>query len=412
MTLLEILEESITVLKTNRLRTALSALGIIIGIASVITLMSLGQGSQKSIQERIQRLGSNLLTIRPGSAQQGFLGGGGGSATTLVNEDSDTIKTTKRISTIEKVASDYTSRTQASYSRNNTNAQVSGVSPEYFEVRDITLTIGSEITEENDKNLDKVAVLGSEIKLELFGENLPAQAGTVPVGQNIRINGVSFRVIGVAESKGGGFNSPDDLILIPLSTAQKVLFGTDRLSNIYVVVKDSDSMDATLNQLGFLLLERHNLKSPDEADFTIQSQEDILETVNEVTNTFTMLLTGIAAISLIVGGIGIMNIMLVTVTERTREIGLRKAIGAKRKTVIYQFLVESIVLTLVGGMIGVLIGLILTYVLSQIMNIPLVISAKSLGLAVGVSCVIGILFGWYPAWKASKLQPIEALRYE
>lgn len=407
MHLIEIIEESISVLKTNRLRTALSTLGIIIGIGSVIALMTLGQASQLSVKERIKSLGSNLLTVRPGNQQQGFLRGSGSDNKTLKDTDAEAILKSTRITTVDKIASEYSSRSQVSYDRNNTNVQVSGVTKDYFSIRNIELKDGRFISESDNSNLSKVAVIGPTVIEDLFGTNEEAR------GKSIRINGVSFTVIGVTKSKGGGgFNSSDEAVFIPLSTAQKVLFGVNHVSTIYVAAKSEEDMEGAKNQVGFMLLELHNKATPEEADFSISSQEDILETAASITGTFTTLLTGIAAISLIVGGIGIMNIMLVTVTERTSEIGLRKALGAKRKTIITQFLVESVVLTITGGLLGVIVGLVASVVLAKVMDLPNAISVSSIFLAGSVSCVIGIVFGWYPAFKASKLQPIEALRYE
>ncbi len=408
MILTEIFEESIIVLRTNRLRTALSALGIIIGIGSVIALMTLGQASQKSVKERIQSLGANLLVVRPGSQQQGafgFLRGSQGGGTTLTYEDAQAIETSQRFTTIDSVAAEYSSRAQVSYGANNTNASISGVTPTFFSLRNTKLAFGNFITDQDMLLTTKVAVIGTSTAEELFTEN------ESPLGKDIRINGTTFMVIGITESTGG-FGGADDTIYIPLTTAQKVVFGINHVSAIYVGAKDESLMDAAQNQLGFFLLERHGLDSPDKADFSISSQEDILETASEVTKTFTMLLTGIAAISLVVGGIGIMNIMLVTVTERTTEIGIRKALGAKRKVIILQFLTEAIVLTITGGILGVVLGLGVSYILTKVMSLPQTLSLPSIGLAFGVSALIGITFGWYPAQKASKLQPIEALRYE
>jgi putative ABC transport system permease protein len=407
MNLLEIIEESVLVLKTNKLRTALSALGIIIGIGSVIALMTLGQASQLSVRERIQSLGSNLLTIRPGNQQQGFLRGSNSNNKNLKLSDAEAIIESNRITTVENVASEYSSRTQVSYERNNTNVQVSGITEDYFKIRNIELSLGENISLADNTNVSKVAVLGTTVVTDLFGENAN------PIGKDIRINGISYTVIGVTKSKGaGGFNSSDEAIFVPLTTAQKILFGVNYISTMYITAKSEDVMEAAKNQLGFFLLEVHKKASPSEADFSISSQEDILETANQITGTFTTLLTGIAAISLVVGGIGIMNIMLVTVTERTSEIGLRKALGAKRKTIISQFLVESVILTITGGLIGIMVGIITSFILTKAMSLPNAISVQSVFLAVTVSCIIGIIFGWYPAFKASKLQPIEALRYE
>ncbi len=403
----EILEESFLVLRANRMRTALSALGIIIGIASVITLMTLGQASQKSIQQQIESLGSNLLIIRPGNQQQGFLRTSEGN-TSLKLADATAIAQSNRITTIESVAADYSSRAQLSYGRENVSINITATTANYFNIRNIEVETGSELSEENITNFEKVVVLGPTTVEDLFGST-----AYNPIGQSIRINGTSFRVIGVTKSKGSsGMGNADEVAYIPITTAQKTLFGGDNVSTIYIKAKSASDMEAAQNQLGFFLLERHNKITVDDADFSIQSQADLLNTINQVTKTFTSLLTGIAAISLVVGGIGVMNIMLVTVTERTSEIGLRKALGAKRKTVVTQFLVESIVLTIVGGIIGVTLGVGISAVVTKVMSLPFTLSVQSIALAVAVSCIIGIIFGWYPAQKASKLQPIEALRYE
>ncbi|MFA5894273.1 MAG: ABC transporter permease [Candidatus Shapirobacteria bacterium] len=407
MKFLEIVTESFGTLGLNKMRTGLAALGIIIGIGSVIALISLGTGSQKSIENQIQSLGANLLTIQPGGQRNGNVRTAAGSNTTLTLEDAKAISTSSKITTVKSVSPELSRRSQIIAGKNNTNTQVLGVYPKYSEVRKISLSSGVFITENDISSIAKVAVLGPQVVTDLFGE------GADPLGQSIRIGSQSFKVVGVTTSKGGsGFNNQDDIIYVPLSTAQKQLYGVDYLSSISLEANSADVMVDAQNEVGYLLLERHKLSDPTKADFMIMSQSDILNTASQVTGTFTTLLGGIAAISLLVGGIGIMNIMLVTVTERTREIGLRQALGAKKKTIITQFLVESVILTFFGGILGMMFGILTSYILSSLMKIPFAISIPSIFLAIGVSGAIGIVFGWYPARRAASLQPIEALRYE
>jgi len=403
----EILTESLSTLTINKLRTGLAILGIIIGIGSVIALISLGQSSQKSIENQIQSLGSNMLTIYPSGQQSGAVRGAMGGGTTLTLADAKAIETSSTLTTVSRVSPEYSSRSQVTAGRNNTNTQITGVEPQYASIRNVTISQGSFITEGNVTALSKVAVVGPQAAEDLFGE------GVAAVGQTIRIKGQMLTVVGVTVSKGGsGFNNPDDAIYVPLTTAQKILFGSNYLSSIAVEAKSSDVMTEAQNEIGYFLLARHKISDAANADFSIMSQNDILSTVSQVTGTFTTLLGGIAAISLLVGGIGIMNIMLVTVTERTREIGLRKALGAKKKVIITQFLTEAILLTVIGGLLGMMLGIIISYILTKVMSMPFTISWYAIFLAIGVSGAVGILFGWYPAKKASDLQPIEALRYE
>lgn len=404
---LELLKEAISTLTLNKMRTGLAILGIVIGIGSVITLISLGQGSQQSISNQIQSLGANLLTVSPGSQNSGAVRGAAGSAQTLTNADAEGILSDASITTILSVSPEYTGRAQISTGQNNANSQITGATPVYADVHKVSVSTGTFITQAQQDGIARVAVLGPTVAANLF-PNL-----SDPTGQTIRINGQSLTVIGMTVSKGGtGFQNPDNAVYVPLSTAQSQLFGAQYLSDIAVEAKSSDAMVQAQDELGYYLLARHHLTDPSTADFSILSQNDILSTASQVTGTFTTLLGGIAAISLLVGGIGIMNIMLVTVTERTREIGLRKALGAKRQTIITQFLTESIILTFTGGVIGMLLGLGLSYALATILKIPFAISPSSMLLATGVSGAIGILFGWYPARQAAALQPIEALRYE
>ncbi|MBN1263200.1 MAG: ABC transporter permease [Candidatus Pacebacteria bacterium] len=401
----ELITESLLTLTLNKVRTGLAMLGVVIGIGSVIALMSLGQASQQSITSSIQSLGSNLLTISPGSQISGGIRGG--SVQTLTYEDAQAIANSPQITTLSKISAEFSSRAQIVAGKNNTNTNVTGVLPDYADIRNLAISSGSFITGLQVSSLSKVAVLGPETVTDLFGENVN------PIGRTIRLNDQVFNIIGVLQSKGGsGFMNQDDLVLIPLTTAQKLLFGVDYVSSISISAINEKVMTQAQEEIARLLLARHKISNPEQADFRIFSQEDILSTVTSVTDTFTTLLTGIAAISLVVGGIGIMNIMLVTVTERTREIGLRKALGAKRKIITAQFLTEAVMITFLGGIIGAAIGIGISYLLSTYMSLPFTLSLKSILLAFAVSAGVGILFGWYPAQKAAKLEPIEALRYE
>jgi putative ABC transport system permease protein len=404
MSFWEIFKEGLGVLSVNKLRTGLSILGIIIGISSVIILMTLGKASQKSTLDRISALGSDILTIRPGGRSGNPFGQGNRNVTTLKEADAESIKNDKRVSNIADVASEYSGNLQVIYNKVSSNVSVTGVSENYFDIRNIKITAGN-VFSSQDLN-SKVAILGPATADTLFGtEN--------PVGKNININGHNFMIVGITESKGSaGRLNLDEAVYIPLNTAQDQVFGVSNLSAIYVKVSNVGIMTQTQNQLGFLLLEKHRIAKITDADFNISSSQEILQTVTDVTSTFTSLLAGIAAISLVVGGIGIMNIMIVTVNERTREIGIRKALGAKRREITTQFLIEASILTIIGGLIGVLLGTLISILLSLYLNLPQLIDTTSIFLAVAVSSGIGVIFGWYPANQASKLQPIEALRYE
>ncbi len=407
MTIRDLFEETYSSLTVNKVRSGLTILGIVIGIGSVIAMVSIGQGAQGSIESSIQSIGSNLLLVMPG-AQRGpgyQVSSGRGSAQTLTQDDADAI--IKQITLARAIAPEISRRYQIVARGTNTNTQVVGTVASYSQVRNVEIDQGSFITDQNVLSLARVAVLGPTTRDDLFGE------GSDPIGETIKINGIDFKVVGITKSKGGtGFGNQDDMIFIPLKTAQKLLAGDDYVTTISIQVQDQNSMTAAQEEVTSLLLDRHHISDPQLADFNVLNQADIVATASSITNTFTMLLAAIAGISLLVGGIGIMNMMLTTVTERTREIGLRKAIGAKRKDISIQFLAESVMLTFSGGVIGVLFGWLISFAVTQFTGIATQISSSSILLAFGVSAIIGIIFGYYPARRAAGLNPIEALRYE
>ena len=403
MTTLDILEETYTALSSNKARSGLTVLGIVIGISSVIAMVSIGQGAKNSIQSSIEGLGANLLTILPGIVQpgRGIVSSGRGSAQTLKNEDIDVIR---QIDGVDSVSPEISRRFQVGASTgNNTNTTVTGAESAYAYVHNLIIANGSFISDANVRGVGRQAVLGATVATDLF-------ADSDPLGKTIKINKINFTVIGVLASKGGvGFSGPDDMVFVPRSTMQKVLSGTDYLSTIAVSVKDKNLMNDVKATISDALLAKHRVADP---DFSIISQEDILSTLSQVVNTFTIFLASIAGISLVVGGIGIMNMMLTSVTERTREIGLRKAIGAKKIDINLQFLAESVALTFVGGFMGVILGWLISAVVTYLGLIQTQVSLSSVLLAFGVSAAIGIIFGYYPARRAANLNPIEALRYE
>ncbi|OGD33931.1 hypothetical protein A2988_00355 [Candidatus Azambacteria bacterium RIFCSPLOWO2_01_FULL_46_25] len=407
MNALDILQETHVALSGNKIRSGLTILGIVIGISSVIGMISIGQGAQNSIQSSIQAIGSNLLIVRPGAqGGPGFqVSAGRGSARTLTQEDADAIA--KEITLAKAVAPEISGRYQVTSRGKNTNTSVVGVTSAYPAVRNVQIDGGSFITDQNLRGLSKVAVLGPTARDDLFGE------GAEAVGQTIRIKNIEFKVIGVMKAKGGsGFGSQDDMIFIPLTTAQRFLAGDIYVTTISVQAADTESMADIQQQITDLLLVRHHITDPQLADFSTLNQQDIVATASSITETFTILLAAVAGISLVVGGIGIMNMMLTNVTERTREIGLRKAIGAKRGDINIQFLTEAIVLTFIGGLMGIVLGWGIAFGVTYFGIVQTSVSVSSILLAFGVSAAIGIIFGYYPARQAARLNPIEALRHE
>ena len=407
MNFLDILEETYTALSANKARSGLTILGIIIGISSVIAMVSIGQGAQSSIEAQIQSIGSNLIIVSPGTQRgPGFtISSGRGSAKSLKLSDAEAISS--EVGMVKAVAPEVSGRYQITARGKNTNTQVLGVTPTYPEVRNVEVSDGSFITDQNIRSAGKIAVLGPTARDDLFGE------GANVLGQTIRVKQIEFKIIGITAAKGGtGFNNPDDLIFIPLSTAQRFFSGDEYITSISVAAESAEATSLVQQEITSLLLSLHNISDPELADFSTLNQADIISTASSITQTFTILLAAVAGMSLLTGGIGIMNMMLTTVTERTREIGLRKAIGAKKKDINLQFLSEAIILTLGGGLTGIILGWAISFMVTYFGVLQTKISFSSVLLAFGVSAAIGIVFGYYPARRAASLSPIDALRYE
>jgi putative ABC transport system permease protein len=398
-------------LSTHKLRSFLTMLGIIIGVASVIALMSIGKGSTAQILENIQSMGANVITISGGASfGPGGVRGAGGSAQTLTLEDAEAIS--EQVAYIEAVAPSYSTSLQLVAGAQNTNAQVTGTTPEYMSLNNLEIASGAFFTEYDYQQGRKVAVLGSNVAETLF-------EGTNPVGQQIRMGSIIVTVTGVLESKGGGMGmSADDAIYIPLTALQQTVAqtrtsrGEKVVSSITLAVTDETKTDQVIADITSLLRSRHQLSTAEEDDFNISSMEELASTLEETSGTLTLLLGAIAAIALLVGGIGVMNIMLVSVLERTREIGIRKALGARERDIWIQFLLEAAFLTFAGGIVGVVVGWVVSYFIDVLGLMTTVVTADIVILAVSVSVGIGLFFGFYPAWNASRLNPIEALRAE
>jgi len=395
--------------RTHKLRSFLTMLGIVIGVAAVIALMSIGRGATADILARIEGMGSDLVTISPGARTFGGLKGAAGSVQTLTQEDAAAIA--EQVAYVDLVAPTYSTSLQLVVGGENMNSQVTGVPSEYQEVRNLEIANGAFFTEYDYQRGAKVVVLGSNVKETLFGD-------TDPVGQQMRMGNIIVRVVGVLESKGGTWGSPDDAIFVPLTAMQQTVAqprtaqGERVVSSIALTVSDEEQSDYVVGEITSLLRSRHQLGSLDDDDFSIASMEEIASAISEATGTMTLLLGAIAAISLLVGGIGVMNIMLVSVVERTREIGIRKALGARERDIWGQFLIEAAFLTFVGGIIGVIVGWAVSSIVNSMGLMTTVVSADIVILAVSVSVGIGLFFGFYPAWNASRLNPIEALRSE
>jgi len=404
----DIVLEVYVALSANRVRSGLTILGIVIGISSVIAMVSIGTGASNTISSSIESLGSNLIQVTPGAARgQGFsVSQGRGSATSLTQEDADAIAA--GVGDIAAIATSVTGRHQVTAKGTNTNTTVNGVTPSYAQIRNVEVDEGVFLSDTQNASAAKVAVLGPTTRDDLFGEG-----ATGVVGGSIRINNLEFKVIGITTSKGGsGFQNQDDIIYIPVKSAQRYLTGNNAVSSINVQAIDANAMTQVQTDITTLLLARHNISDATQADFSVLNQNDILSTASSITSTLTYLLAAIGGISLLVGGIGIMNMMLTTVTERTREIGLRKAIGAKKRDISTQFLAEAVALTVVGGVIGIALGWGISALVNLTGLVTTSVSLSSVLLAFGVSAGTGIVFGYYPARRAAALNPIDALRYE
>ena len=397
---------ALTSLYANKMRSLLTMLGIIIGVGAVIALVSVGMGVRSNVTSSIASLGSNMLIISPGASNKGGVRGAAGSRQTLKYDDAKAIKS--KVKDIDYVSPTVQTSYQIVYGNQNWNTTVEGVTPEFMSIRSLSVSNGSFISTNDLDKRNRVAVIGTTVAENLFDEKNP-------VGQNIRINNQPYKVIGLLTSKGQSSmgQDQDDMIYVPLTTAMERMLGITYVQSINVQVSDSTKMDQVQKNIETLLRQRHHLTAGNkEDDFTVRNLTSLMETVSQSTSMLTLLLGAIAGISLLVGGIGIMNIMMVSVTERTREIGIRKALGATFMNIMTQFLIESMVIGVIGGLIGILVGIGASQLISKFGNFTTVITATPIIVSFAFSVGIGLFFGIYPARKAAKLDPIEALRYE
>ena len=389
----------------NKMRTALTMLGMIIGVAAVITLVAMGKGATSMIEDQIKGAGTNMITVNAGNFTQGGARGGSGSATTLTVDDSDTIR--NEVAGVQYLASGIQTRQQVVAGNQNWFTRIQGTDVDLPLIRSWPTRTGSFFSAQDVSSAAKVAVLGSTVSTQLFGD------GADPVGQIIRVRNQPFRVIGVLSSKGQGMGEDnDDQILVPYTTVQKKLLGVTYLQNITISAASAQETSKVADAIALLLRSRHQIIPGQDDDFMVRTQEEMADLRTQAMGTMTTLLAGIAGVSLIVGGIGIMNIMLVSVTERTREIGLRMAIGAKGRDVRLQFLVEAVTLSLLGGGVGIALGFAIAEGMSRWMSWPAKVPPDAVAMAFGFAAIVGIFFGFYPAQKAARLDPIDALRFE
>lgn len=406
MNIIDLIKIAITALLRNKSRAFLTMLGIIIGIASVIVMVSLGKSSTLSVRTQLSSMGSNMIMIMPSRQMRGGVNMGNSNAKSLENKDYKSIAENAKY--VAHVSPSVSSAAQLVYGSNNHPGSLQGVASSYLEIRKYELDDGIMFTDDQVKKYAKVCVIGKTIVDNLFtnGEN--------PIGQTIRCGQVPMKVIGVLKSKGQNQmgQDQDDIVLAPYTTIQKRFLGISHFNMLFASATSEEESEMAATEITYILRSNHHIKPGAEDDFDIRTQEELLSTMSSITQLLTILLTAIAAISLIVGGIGIMNIMYVTVTERTREIGLRMAIGAQNRDVLYQFLSESVILSLIGGIIGIVFGIIIAYIATKLLNWPFVISQSAIFISFGVCAATGVFFGWYPARSAANLDPITALRYE
>jgi putative ABC transport system permease protein len=405
MNLQEVVGVALDALRENKMRSLLTALGIIIGVGAVISTVAIGEGAGEQVQQQIQNLGDNIVFIAAGSVNTAGVRMGSQATKTLTLADAQAIQ--QQVSTLSRVSPGVGSGVQVVYGNQNWSTRVRGVSPEYMQIRRWPLESGSNFSQREVDVAANVCLMGKTVVQQLFGDQ-------DPVGKTVRVQNIPFRIIGVPASKG---QSPfgqdeDDALVMPYTTVQKKIAGIDWLQ--YIMASANSQADILLaqKQIGVLLRQRHHLRPDEDDDFIIRSPMDLAQAQAQTSRILTLLLTSIASVSLFVGGIGIMNIMLVSVTERTREIGLRMAVGATKKAIELQFLCEALVLSMIGGLIGILTGMAASYIISRIFQWSTLLSAFSIGIAVFFSAGVGIFFGYWPARKAARLHPVEALRYE
>ncbi len=406
MKMKNLLKAALRSLAKNKMRTFLTMLGIIIGVGSVIAMLAIGQGSRQSIQSQISSLGTNVLMIFPQASSTGGVRMEAGSSQRMTIDDLNAIK--DRCPSVAYITPQVRTSGQLVNGNSNWRTSVYGVYPDYFNIRDLKLTSGSVFTMNDDRSAAKVCIVGQTVVTNLFGE------GADPIGSFIRINKIPFEIVGITVKKGQNAfgQDQDDMVIAPFSTVQKRMMAVTYIQNMLASAVSEPKIPIASQEITEVLKAKHNLSPSEDPDFTIRTQTDIANMATETSKILTILLATIASISLVVGGIGIMNIMLVSVTERTREIGIRMSVGARGRDVLLQFLIEALLISLIGGFIGISMGVIASQLIASILKWPVTISAESILMSFFFSSTIGIFFGWYPARKAARLNPIEALRYE